>query len=147
MPSLMDSSSTVMGLLILTLGIFSYSFANVYFSKMNVPLSNIAINTWQVLIGGTLLIPVALLMPHKEIVWDNNLLISVFWLAIVISICTSLLWYYLLKKDTIKASQWLYLSPIMGYGLSYWLLNEPITIFAVVGTVLVIMGLYISKKE
>lgn len=146
-PSLQNSTATPFGIIILSIGMISYSFANVYYGKMNLPLSNIAINTWQVIFGGLMLIPFAIFAPNKHINWDKNLALSVFWLAIIISICTTLLWYYLLKKNTVKASKWLYLSPILGYILSYLLLDEVITIYAIIGTGVVILGLYISKKK
>jgi probable blue pigment (indigoidine) exporter len=146
-PSLKNSTATSFGIIVLSIGMISYSFANVYYGKMNLPLSNIAINTWQVIFGGLMLVPFAIFAPNKHITYDQNLVISVFWLSIIISICTTLLWYYLLKKDTVKASKWLYLSPILGYILSYFLLDEIITIYAMMGTVLVILGLYVSKKK
>ncbi len=146
-PSLKDSSATLFGIILLSIGMLSYSFANVYYGKMNLALPNITINTWQVIFGGLMLVPFAFFWQNKHITWDKNLLISVLWLGIIISICTTLLWYFLLKKDAIKASRWLYLSPILGYALSYFLLHEAITKYAVIGTLLVIFGLYIAKRK
>ena len=146
-PSLIDSSATVFGIVILSIGMISYSFANVYFGKMNLLLSNIAINTWQVIFGGLMLVPFAYFWPEKRLIFDNNLAFSVLFLGIIISVFTTLLWYFLLKKDAIKASQWLYLSPILGYVLSYFVLGEAITRYAIIGTVLVVLGLWVSKRK
>jgi drug/metabolite transporter (DMT)-like permease len=145
-PSLVGSCDTLFGIAVLSLGMLSYSFANVYYGQMNLPLSNVTINTWQVIFGGLMLVPFAIFWPNKYLILDYNLAFSVLFLGIVISVFTTLLWYALLKKDAIKASQWLYLSPILGYGLSYFFLHEAITQFAIIGTILVIFGLRVSRR-
>jgi probable blue pigment (indigoidine) exporter len=63
-----------------------------------------------------------------------------------ISIAAVQLWLYLLKAEPVKASLWLFLCPIFGFFYAAILTNEPITIYTVVGTVLVILGLYLGKK-
>ncbi len=146
-PSLQNSTSTIGGLIILTIGMIGYSFSNVYFKKINLPLSNLAINTWQVIFGGLGLLPIVLYLGNTQIIWDKNLFISVLWLSVVISIATMLIWFYLLKKDAVKAGRWLYLSPIAGYFYANFFYGEKITMNAFIGTVFVIVGLYISKKE
>jgi probable blue pigment (indigoidine) exporter len=145
LPHLQNARADISGIIILLLGMLSYSFGTVYFKKQNIALSNLGINAWQVLIAGIVLIPVSFLFQTKPITYNRDFYLSLFWLTIVISIFTMLLWLHLLKKDTVKASRWLYLSPIFGYILSYFILHEPITWHAGVGTVLVIAGLIKSR--
>lgn len=145
LPHLQNARADISGILILLLGMLSYSFGTVYFKKQNIALSNLNINAWQVLIAGVVLIPVSFLFQTKPIIYNSDFYVSLFWLTIVISIFTMLLWLYLLKKDTVKASRWLYVSPIFGYILSYFILDEPITWHAGIGTVLVIAGLVKSR--
>jgi probable blue pigment (indigoidine) exporter len=144
-PHLQDAQASLFGIVILSLGMLVYSFGTVYFKKQNMQLSTLSVNAWQVLIGGLILIPFSFLFYTRPIQFNRDFYLSLFWLTIVVSIFTMLLWLYLLKKDTVKASRWLYLSPIFGYLLSYFILDEPLTLFAGFGTVLVIAGLIKSR--
>lgn len=145
LPSFRDKSSSPEGIMILAFGMIGYCIASVYYSKMNVPFSNLAINAWQVFLGGLALIPAAILTHTREITYDGNFFFGLLWLTFPVSILTMALWFYLLKKDTVKASQWLYLSPVAGYIMSYFILGEKITGYAVAGTVIVIAGLYVGR--
>lgn len=145
LPHLQNARANVYSIVILLLGMLSYSFGTVYFKKQNIALSNLSVNAWQVLIAGIVLIPVSFLLQTKPITYNRDFYLSLFWLTIVVSIFTMLLWLYLLKKDTVKASRWLYVSPIFGYILSHFILDEPITWHAGIGTVLVIAGLIKSR--
>ena len=100
------------------------------------------------LLGGILLMPITLLFTD----WSNNTYDlrfwgSVFWLVIPVSIGAVQLWLYLLKKDPIKASLWLFLCPIFGFIYASFLLKEPITSYTYIGTLLVIVGLYLAQRE
>ena len=66
---------------------------------------------------------------------------------IPVSIGAVQLWLYLLKKDPIKASLWLFLCPIFGFIYAAFLLKEPITSYTYIGTLLVIVGLYLAQRE
>ncbi len=144
-PILQESKASVIGIILLLTGMSSYSIGSVYYKKIDLKLSNRSINGWQTLIGGVFLIPAAYLMNNKSIILDSNFYTSLFWLTIVISIFATLLWLNLLKKDTVKASKWLFLAPVFGYVLSFLILGEPITLFEIIGTIFVIVGLKISK--
>ncbi|WP_438712788.1 DMT family transporter [Aquimarina muelleri] len=115
LPVLQESKASVIGIILLLIGMSSYSIGSVYYKKIDLKLSNRSINGWQTLIGGVFLIPAAYLMNNKSIILDSNFYTSLFWLTIVISIFATLLWLNLLKKDTVKASKWLFLAPVFGY--------------------------------
>ena len=78
--------------------------------------------------------------------YDPRFWYSVAWLVFV-SIGAVQMWLYLLKIDTVKAALWLYLCPTFGFIYAKVLMDEPITAFTVVGTLLVILGLYIGQKK
>jgi probable blue pigment (indigoidine) exporter len=65
----------------------------------------------------------------------------------MLSFVANLLWLYLIKKDAVSAASWLYLVPVLGYLYGYWLLGEAVTLYAVAGGVMVIVGLIISKRS
>lgn len=137
---------TVAGLLILLFSMLSYSVAAIYFSakKWN-DLDLFTINGWQTMIGGVLLLPIALIFYKKELNrLDDSFWISVSWLAIPVSIFASQLWLWLLKADPIKAGLWLFLCPLFGFALAAWIMKEPLSMYTVLGVLLVIGGLLLS---
>ena len=147
-PLLKNSFADVEGLIILSVSMISYSVGTVYYSSQKWTLPLLVINGWQVLLGGILLVPITLFFTD----WTNNTYdlrfwSSVFWLVIPVSIVAVQLWLYLLKKDPVKASLWLFLCPIFGFSYASFLLNEPITFYTYIGTLLVIVGLYLAQKD
>ena len=147
-PLLKNSFADVEGLIILSISMISYSVGTVYYSAQKWDLPLLVINGWQVLLGGILLVPITLIFTD----WSNNTYdlrfwSSVLWLVIPVSIGAVQLWLYLLKKDPIKASLWLFLCPIFGFIYASFLLKEPITSYTYVGTSLVIIGLYLAQRE
>jgi drug/metabolite transporter (DMT)-like permease len=147
-PLLKNSFADVEGLIILSISMISYSVGTVYYFAQKWKLPLLVINGWQVLLGGILLVPVTLIFTD----WTNNTYDlrfwgSVFWLVIPVSIGAVQLWLYLLKKDPIRASLWLFLCPIFGFIYASFLLKEPITLYTYLGTLLVIIGLYLAQRE
>lgn len=147
-PLLKNSSTTLPGLTILMLSMVSVSFASVYYARVKWQLPNILINGWQVTLGGLLLVPVTLYMSDfSSIVPDNRFIFSVLWLSLAVSVIGLICWFYLLKIDTVKASLWLFLCPLFGFFYAWWLLNEPITLYTIAGTILVVFGLYLGQRN
>ena len=147
-PLLKNSFADVEGLLILSISMISYSVGTVYYASQKWDLPSLVINGWQVLLGGIVLIPITYFFTD----WDHNIYDvkfwgSVFWLVIPVSIGAVQLWLYLLKKDPIKASLWLFLCPIFGFIYASILLKEPITTYTYTGTILVIGGLYLAQRD
>lgn len=111
-------------------------------------MSNMVFNVWQVFFGGIILLPFCWVFSQSHIKHvDVNLFISLAWMIVVLSFIANQLWLYLIKKDTVKAAGWLYLTPVFGYLFGYLLLGEKVTIFSVAGTALVIGGLVLSKRN
>jgi probable blue pigment (indigoidine) exporter len=147
-PLLKNSFADAKGLIILSISMISYSVGTVYYSSQKWDLPLLVINGWQVLLGGILLVPITFFFTD----WSNNnydikFWGSVFWLVIPVSIGAVQLWLYLLKKDPVKASLWLFLCPIFGFIYASFLLKEPITSYTYIGTLLVIVGLYLAQRE
>jgi drug/metabolite transporter (DMT)-like permease len=146
-PLMQGSYVTVKGLVLMFFSLIAYSVGTVYYSSRTWRLPNLAINGWQVLLGGICLLPFTFGMTDFSLNhYDSNFWISVCWLVFV-SIGAVQMWLYLLKIDPIKASLWLYLCPTFGFIYAKLLMDEPITVYTVVGTLIVILGLYIGQKK
>jgi probable blue pigment (indigoidine) exporter len=143
-PLLQNSTATPEGLLILLAGMIAYSVGVIYFSRVEwneLPL--LAINGWQVLMGGVFLLPVAAAVYRPELNhWSVKAMSAIGWLAIPVSIGAVQLWLYLLKRDAARSSFWLFLTPVFGFAISNVFTGEPITGYTLVGMVLVIGGIY-----
>lgn len=146
-PLLEDAHATVEGLLILLGSMVSVSAATVYYARFDWRLPNVVINGWQVLIGGVLLLPFTLLFADfRTAQYDARFWASVFWLIVPVSVAALQLWFYLVRQDPVRASLWLFLCPIFGFVYSYLLLSEPITVYTIGGTALVISGLWLGRR-
>lgn len=146
-PLLQASFADELGIILVSLSMLAYSVGTVYYSSQKWGLPILVVNGWQVLLGGIILLPITIYMSD----WTKNtinltFLSSVFWLVVPVSIGAVQCWLYLLRTDAVKASLWLFLCPIFGFIYAYFLLDEPITIYTCIGTLLVIVGLYISQR-
>jgi probable blue pigment (indigoidine) exporter len=146
-PLLQNANATPVGLLLLGLSMIAYSFGSVYYATVKWQLSRTTINAWQVFIGGILIVPPAILFHQKGNLFDGRFWWSLAWLIFPVSILAVQLWLRLLKTDAVRASLWLYLCPIFGFLYSAILLNEPITVLTITGTILVMTALYIGQKK
>lgn len=144
-PLLLNSYASVMGISLMALCMIAYSFSSVYYTRVKWDLSRTSINGWQVLIGGLLLLPFALLSPRVSH-FDVRFWGSVFWLVVPVSIGAVQLWLHLLKLDAVKASLWLFLCPIFGLTFAAILLDEPISGYTVAGTLLVLTALFLGQR-
>lgn len=147
-PLLQNSFTTITGVILLLVSMLAVSAASVYYATIQWKLPNLLINGWQVFLGGIFLLPVTLFFGDiSKTHWDNQFWGSVLWLSLAVSIVGLICWFYLLRIDTVKASLWLFLCPLFGFFFAWWLLDEPVTIYTVIGTILVITGLYAGQRK
>jgi len=146
--ALPTATITFTGIILLTVYMTAYALSSMYISVTKVSLHNMVFNVWQVFIGGLILLPFCWLFKANHVRhFDVNLVLSLAWLIIMLSFVANLLWLYLIKKDAVSAASWLYLVPVLGYLYGYWLLGEAVTLYAVLGGIMVIVGLVISKRK
>lgn len=146
--ALPTATITFTGIILLTVYMTAYALSSMYISVTKVSLHNMVFNVWQVFIGGLILLPFCWLFKANHVRhFDVNLVLSLAWLIIMLSFVANLLWLYLIKKDAVSAASWLYLVPVLGYLYGYWLLGEAVTSYAVLGGIMVIVGLVISKRK
>lgn len=147
-PLLQISYADEFGLVLILFSMVTYSIGTVYYASVNWSLERVVINGWQVLLGGLFLMPVTFIYfePNSNN-YTLNLWLSILWLVIPVSILAVNLWLYLLKIDTVKASLWLFLCPIFGFIFSNILLGEPISWHTIIGTAIVLLGLFVGQFD
>ncbi|TWF39221.1 EamA-like transporter family protein [Chitinophaga polysaccharea] len=147
-PLLNGGGTSLPGVAVLMTSMVAVSFASVYYARVQWTLPNLLINGWQVTLGGLFLLPFTLLFSDFSSVHvDARFIYSVLWLSLAVSVTGLICWFYLLKIDTVKASLWLFLCPLFGFFYAWWLLEEPITLYTIAGTLMVIAGLYIGQRK
>jgi probable blue pigment (indigoidine) exporter len=146
-PLIQTGHATTGGLILLILSMFTYSIGSVFYSSVTWTLSRSAINGWQVLIGGFMLLPFTLYFFKGNNSYDLNFWLSLAWLIIPVSIFAIQLWLRLLREDAVRASLWLFLCPIFGLGFATLFLDEPFTLYTTAGTAIVLVALYIGQKK
>lgn len=146
-PLIAGQHATITGMLLLGLCMLTYSYGSVYYSSVEWKLSRLAINAWQVFLGGLMLSPFMFFLHEGANRLDLNFWLSELWLIFPVSVVSVQLWLWLLKTDPVKASLWLFLCPIFGQIVSTVLLNEPFNELTIAGTVLVLVSLYIGQRK
>lgn len=149
LPLLEDASVTTKGLILLLVGMLSYSLGAIYFSakKWN-GLSLLVINGWQTMIGGILLLPFTLYhyLPSEND-YDLSFWINTGWLAIPVSIFAAQLWLWLLQTNTVRAGLWLFLCPIFGFAIAAPVMGDPVGIYTICGVLFVMIGLFLARRK
>ncbi len=135
------------GLLLLGGGMVCYSLGSVLFARFALPLPALVVNGWQVLLGGLALLPlIAWQGGAGPVVPDTRLWLALAWLIGPVSIVGVQVWFKLLQRDAVDAGKWLYLVPLVGYGLAFVFLREAITGWAVGGTVVALAGVALARQ-
>lgn len=146
-PLQQNAYATPLGIGLLTFSILCYSIGTVYYQRVNWALPRLVINGWLIFISALILLPLTTFFyQDSQNHFTPTFWYSALWLVIPVTVVAAQIWLYLLKAEPTKAALWLYLCPIFGFLFSALLTHEPITLYTVTGTLLVLLGLYLSKK-
>ena len=147
-PLLQTSYASIEGIAIILVSMMAYSAGAIYYSRTNWgQLDIITVNGWQTLLGGIFLLPVLFLTyKNDRNVFDIKFWGGMLWLVIPVSIGAVQCWMILLKNNAAKAAYWLFLCPVFGFFIAWKFLKEPLSVYTLVGVILVIAGLYIVQK-
>ena len=73
---------------------------------------------------------------------------NVIFLSVVASMLCFYTWNLVLEKlGTIRASNYMYTQPLVSLACSAWILSEPITSIALLGTVFILVGIYVAQRK
>ena len=80
--------------------------------------------------------------------FNFTILLNLLFLAVVASLLCFLTWNWVISKlGALVATNWVYFNPITTILFAWWLLREQITIWFLLGTILILAGMYLSDKK
>jgi len=144
----------IVGILLLVISMIVSAFANILVSRHKGQISPILLNSYQLGIGGIVLMVISLPVEGIPVFdWDLTFIIALLWLSILSAVAFSI-WFSLLKKPGVKVSElnmWKFLIPVFGAVLSWLLLpNEYPTLISLLGMVIIagsILFYYLPGKN
>lgn len=147
-PLLQHSYASIDGLVLLAVSMLAYSVGAIYYAHKDWgDLDIISINGWQTILGGAFLLPFLLLTFNAEKnAFDGSFWVGTLWLAIPVSIGAVQCWLLLLNKTPLSAAYWLFLCPVFGFIIANLTLHEPISLYTLIGVLLVVGGLYMVQR-
>lgn len=78
----------------------------------------------------------------------HDVLANLMFLGCVASMLCFLLWTWVMRKlGAVVATNYVYINPIATMVFAWWILSEQITLFFVLGSVLILMGMYLADRK
>ena len=75
---------------------------------------------------------------------DASLLLNLLYLGVVASMLCYLVWSWIIKRlGAVEATNWVYVNPVSTILFAWWLLDEQITPWFLLGTLLILVGMYL----
>lgn len=86
--------------------------------------------------------------PSMEIIMSPNVLWNLLFLSVVASMVCFLLWNWVIRQlGAVVATNWVYFNPIITILFAWWLLHEHITVWFLLGSLLIIVGMILSGRK
>lgn len=139
------------GDLLTLLAAFSWAFYSLIIKKMAGRYSTLFI-TRKIFFYGVLTILPAFLLhplrPNPAILLQPSVLFNLVFLALLASLVCYVLWNIVLKQlGTVRASNYIYLNPLVTMTASAIILHERITPIALIGAFCILCGVYLAERK
>ena len=86
--------------------------------------------------------------PPLSTILRPDVLWSLLFLGVVASMLCFLVWNWVISRlGAVVATNWVYFNPITTIIFAWWLLDEQITSFFLVGTLLILAGMYLADRK
>ena len=96
------------------------------------------------------IIPYYLIVPEELSIlhFSFSILVNVLYLGVVASLFCYLVWNWVIKKlGAVVATNWVYFNPLVTILFAWWLLSEQITPWLLLGTLMILMGMYLCDRK
>ena len=85
--------------------------------------------------------------PPMEVMLRPDVLWNLLFLSVVASMLCYVMWNWVIGKlGAVVATNWVYFNPITTILFAWWLLHEKITVWFLLGSILIIVGMMLSDK-
>lgn len=102
------------------------------------------------------MIPYYILMPSEAGIFISpstlhlppSIIFNLLFLGVVASLLCYVLWNWVISKlGAVVATNWVYCNPLVTILFAWWLLNEPVTPWLILGTLLILFGMYFADRK
>lgn len=102
------------------------------------------------------MIPYYILMPSEAGIFISpstlhlppSTIFNLLFLGVVASLLCYVLWNWVISKlGAVVATNWVYCNPLVTILFAWWLLNEPVTPWLILGTLLILFGMYFADRK
>ena len=106
--------------------------------------------------GLVTIIPYYMLVPEDAWIFSSSvfhffnfsILLNLLFLGVVASMLCFLAWTWVIKRlGAMVTTNYVYLNPVATIVFAWWILNEQITSYFLLGTVLILLGMYLADKK
>jgi drug/metabolite transporter (DMT)-like permease len=129
-------------------GVLAGVGSTIVFKKWCAELDLRAVNALQLLAAGIVLLPLAIVFEGTPYVrWSWELVVSFWYVVLVMSLGASLLWFWLLTHgEASRVSAYYFLTPVFGLGLAALLLHEPVGVRDLGGLAAIALGISLVQR-
>lgn len=132
------------------LAALSWAFYSLIIKKMTNRYNTVFITRKVFFYGILTVLPAFLFQPWQanwELLLHPPVLFNLLFLGVLASLVCYVVWNIVLKNlGTVRASNYIYLNPLATLAGSALLLSEPITVVALLGSTLIISGVYLAER-
>ena len=77
-----------------------------------------------------------------------SILWNLLYLGVIASMGCFLVWNWVIRRlGAVETTNWVYINPVSTILFAWWLLNEYITLWFLLGTILILVGMYLCDKK
>ena len=139
------------GDLLTLLAALSWAFYSLIIRKMTGRYPTVFITRKIFFYGVLTILPAFLLhplQPDLDVLLQPIVLSNLLFLAVLASLICYVLWNVVLKQlGTVRASNYIYLNPLVTMVASMMILQEQITLFALIGAGCIVCGVYLAERK
>ena len=86
--------------------------------------------------------------PSMDVILSSEVIWNLLFLGVIASMACFLVWNWVLHQlGTVLATNWVYFNPLTTILFAWWLLHEHITIWFLLGSLFIIVGMILSDKK
>jgi drug/metabolite transporter (DMT)-like permease len=129
-------------------GVLAFVFSNILYKRMHLRPHPVVLNAAQLLLAGVVLVlPALILEGPPRVSWTPEVVFSLAFLIVVLSIGASMLWFWILQHgEASRVSAYFFLTPVFGLLLGALLLGEPLAPLDGLALAVIAAGLWLATR-